>query len=32
MKRIDFVNELALKLEIKRRDLIEKDLWLSASD
>ena len=28
MKRIDFVNELATRLEIKRRDLIEKDIIL----
>ncbi|MGH2637884.1 MAG: nucleotidyl transferase AbiEii/AbiGii toxin family protein, partial [Rhabdochlamydiaceae bacterium] len=28
MKRIDFVNELSTRLEIKRRDLIEKDLIL----
>ena len=28
MKRIDFVNELATRLEIKRRDLIEKDVIL----
>ena len=28
MKRIDFVNELATRLDIKRRDLIEKDVIL----
>jgi predicted nucleotidyltransferase component of viral defense system len=28
MKRIDFVNELSTRLEIKRRDLIEKDVIL----